>query len=84
METRVAIGVAWYTPDGWKDIKEMSEDSDTLHDSYQEWLREARWLEKTLRKQGHDAERVMVQPATFRAWCMARGLRIDASARSDS
>lgn len=82
MEPNVKIGVAWYTPEDWKAVKQMSEDGDKLHDSYQEWLLDARRREKTLRNEGHEAERVLIDPAKLKAWCMLRGARIDASARS--
>ncbi len=77
-----AVGVVWYREADWPHLRAQLADADKLPDTYAEWLASAQGLLAQLRRDGIPAERVPLDPAVFSAWCVARGLALDAQARS--
>jgi len=61
----------------------MFPDRDQLQDSYDGWLKDVRGLEKTLKRQGHAVQRVIVDPDELAAWCVLQGLEPIGSARAN-
>ena len=76
------IVIAWYAAEDWATIKARAADADKMDDSYADWLAGAMKLERTLRKQGTETLRVLVAPGALTLWCVMRGLKNDAAARS--
>src|SRR3954447_11337541 len=77
-----AVGVIWYREADWPRLRALLADADRLPDTYAEWLASAEGLLAQLRRDGVRAERVPLDPDMFSAWCGARGLALDAQARS--
>jgi hypothetical protein len=78
----MVVGFAWYRPEQWQRIREISADADDLHESYLEWLRSAEERLKEIRSMGLRAEKVDVHSEELIAWCNERGLEINGEARS--
>ena len=78
-----ATGIPWYRREDWDALKRILEDSDKLHDSFDDWRKAAGGLENHLRSQGHVVERAYIDPDTFPDWCRSRGLNVDAHARTE-
>jgi hypothetical protein len=78
----VQVGIPWYRDDDWNALCAVFADRHDLHDDFRDWRRAAEKLEKQLRKSGHIVERVHIDPSSFPLWCAARGLNVDAKARS--
>lgn len=76
-----AIGMAWYLPEDFEQIKALMKDGHTLHRTHAEWQRAAEQGEQRLRAQGVRVYRAVVRPAAFGDWCGARGLDVDANGR---
>ena len=76
------LGFAWYRPDQWQRIREISADQEDLHDSYIEWLQTAEERFQELRSSGLRVEKVDVQSEALILWCNERGLEINGEARS--
>jgi len=83
MTRELVVGIVWYRPEDWVALKSILVDSDTLDDSYQDWLKGAEEVEQRLRREGHIVERVRINPRTFPGWCTLKGLRTDANARTE-
>ena len=43
-ETKIVSGVAWYHPEQWQRLREVSEDVDNLEETYDAWLKTAERL----------------------------------------
>ena len=78
----MVIGFAWYRPDQWQRIREISADQDDLHDNYLEWLQSAEARFQEFRSMGLRVEKVDVQSEALILWCNERGLEINGKARS--
>ena len=78
----VKIGVAWYLPEQWDRLREISDDRENLEKTYQEWLAVAENTCAMLAKEGVQAEKVIVDIAELEAWCRSKGKPITAEARS--
>ena len=79
---RGAVAVVWYREADWPRLRAQFADADKLPDTYPEWLASAEALLAQLRRDRIPAESVPLDPDTFSAWCAARGLTLDAQARS--
>jgi hypothetical protein len=77
-----AIGIGWYSRQNYRRILEVMEDADKLPPKFDQWLRRAEATERELKKAGHIVVRAMIEPEEFLAWCRARGLNVDAKART--
>jgi hypothetical protein len=77
-----AIGMVWYLAEDFGEIKALMEDGHRLHRTYAEWQRAAEQGEQAMRTKGVRVYRAMLRPAPFKAWCVARGLNVDAKARN--
>jgi hypothetical protein len=77
------VGVAWYEPSEWDQLRAMAPDRDKLEATYAEWLAFAERGLADLRARGLSPYRVPVKVAELRAWCNITGRRPDASARAE-
>ena len=78
----MVLGFAWYRPDQWRRVREISADEDDLHDSYLEWLQSAEERLQELRSSGLRVEKVDVHSEALILWCNERGLENNGAARS--
>jgi hypothetical protein len=75
-------GMAWYLAEDFSEIKALMEDGHKLHSSHAGWQAAAEQGEKSLSAKGVRVYRAIVRPAAFKAWCDARGLKLNAEARN--
>jgi hypothetical protein len=75
-------GVAWYRPEQWPRLLELSVDQDNLEDTFEEWLRIAEKTFADLKKLGLNIVKVDVDVEELANWCAAEGFPLDSSARS--
>lgn len=78
----MVFGFAWYRPDQWQRVREISADEDDLHDSYIEWLQSAEERLQEIRSSGLRVEKVDVHSEALILWCNERGLEINGEARA--
>ena len=78
----MVVGFAWYRPEQWQRVREISADANDLHDSYLEWLQSAEERFQELRSSGLRVEKVDVHSEALLLWCNERGLEINGEARS--
>jgi hypothetical protein len=82
-KNRIVIGVAWYRPEQWQRIREISSDRDHLEDTYEEWLSSAEQNLKEINAPGLRLQKVDVDSEQLILWCNIRGLEVNAKARSE-
>lgn len=76
------VGMAWYKPEDYDEIRRVSADGETMAPTYQDWLDSAQELFDRVKIKGHTVEKVYIDPDTFPSWCAERGLSVDSQARA--
>jgi hypothetical protein len=76
------VGIAWYKGEDYETLKRLFVDGDNLPETYEEWLNSAERLVNQLRRDGLAFQKVYIDPDTFPAWCAAKGLDLNATART--
>ena len=79
---KTKVGVAWYSPQGWGELRAIAPDADKLEASYEEWVEVVERGLADLRRAGLQPQRVEIAIAPFVAWCDRMGRRPDAAARA--
>jgi len=79
---KINLAVAWYKPEQWEMLCEISEDSDQLEETYGEWLAHAEKTLKNIIAQGVFPEKILLDVEELQAWCKERGLPINGESRS--
>ena len=75
-------GILWYRPENYQICRKLFVDGNVLQETYKDWLAAAEKMEKYLRKNGVTVYRIPLDPNTFPAWCLAKGMKLDAQARA--
>ena len=78
----MVVCFAWYRPEQWQRVRDISSDADALEDSYEEWLSLAEAKLVELRSSGVDVKKVDIDSEQLILWCNERGFEVNASARS--
>lgn len=78
-----AMGIPWYTLENFDRVKTVMEDAHLLPQVYSLWRLKAEQAERQLRRQGYLVVRAHLDPDEFVAWCRARGLNVNAKARTE-
>ena len=76
------IGIVWYKEEDYPILKNLFEDGNTLPDSYSEWLEKTQNLFNQLIQKGLTPIKAYIDPETFPKWCIKRGHRLNAKART--
>jgi hypothetical protein len=79
---QLKFGIAWFRPEQWSRLLEISEDREDLEETFAQWESLAEEKLRDLRAQGVDAEKITIDLEELLAWCKSRGLSVDATARS--
>src|SRR5258706_15366267 len=81
-ESQIVTGVAWYRPDQWERLREVSEDVDNLEETYDAWLKTAEQLIRNGVPADVRVEKIDVDVEEVLAWCNVHGLPMNGSSRS--
>jgi hypothetical protein len=81
-EGKLAFGFAWYRPQQWQRVRDISEDAEDLADTYLEWLHLAEENFNQLLSSGLRVEKVDIDSEQLIIWCNERGLPITGESRS--
>ena len=76
------LGIAWFRPDQWSRLLEVSEDRENLEGTFAEWEQQAEEKLRALRAEGLEIEKVIVDVEELLAWCKSQNLSVDGVARS--
>jgi hypothetical protein len=81
-ESNMNIGIAWYRPEQYGLLRALSADSDSMANTYEEWLAGVTKTMDDLRERRVVTRRVDVEVRELAAWCQQRGRPLDGEARS--
>lgn len=77
------MGIAWYQPDQWERLLDISEDASDLEDTYEEWQSFATKKIKKLKQQGFSVQKVTIDTEELLAWCNAYRIPVNSHSRSE-
>jgi len=80
---KMFVGMAWYRPNQWSLLRQVSLDSHDLEPTYEEWEKLAATKFQELQAQGVSVEKVDVDVEELIVWCRSRNVPINAAARSN-
>ena len=76
------VGIAWYRPEQYGLLRALSADTDSMANTYEEWLAGVTKTMDDLRQRGIVARKVDVEVGELAAWCQQRGRPLDGDARA--
>ena len=82
VEANTVIGIAWYKPEQWQRLLDISADRDNLEDSWAEWARNAEATMRRMSRMGMQLEKVDVDVEDLLRWCQEQGYAVDGEARA--
>jgi hypothetical protein len=83
MKGTTVVGIAWYRPEQWDRLRQISTDADQLESTHSEWEKNATKTLKRLRRDGIVAQKIDIDVEELVAWCGARGFEVNGKARSE-
>lgn len=69
----ITVGLAWYTPESFTEMKLVADDADDLDDTYEDWLKNAKRLAQKLKDEGFLVAQVPIDIPEWVAWCQENG-----------
>lgn len=82
-EEKQVIGIAWFQPEQWDRLVEISEDRDALDDSYEDWRENANGVIHQIRKSGNLVKKVKLDLEELILWCNEKGISVNGEARAE-
>jgi hypothetical protein len=76
------VGIAWYEPEQWPRLLEISSDREELEETHQEWVRDAERAIKELNRNGIQCVKVAVDLEQLLVWCQSQNIPVNGEARS--
>ena len=83
MPSDAQLGLAWYTREGWKRLRELADDRDALDDTFEDWERGALGAIRELESAGRKIRKVPIDIDALVVWCRERGRALDSAARAE-
>lgn len=81
-EAQEQVGLAWWQPEQWDRLKEISENRDELDDTYEDWRKNAAKAIREIESTGIVVKKVRIDLEDFLAWCHENEIPLSAEARS--
>ena len=81
-DSKMVTGVAWYRPEQWARLREISEDVENLDDTYEEWRQKAEQVLRDSVPPDVILEKVDIDVEEVLAWCNVLGLPMNGQSRS--
>jgi hypothetical protein len=79
----MVIGVTWYTPETWVQVKATAVDPECFEDSFEKWKTMAVAARRNFQRSGVMALECQIFPDEFFAWCAQNERQNDSTARGE-
>ena len=76
------VAICFYTPDSYKELKEVADDKKVLCDTYSDWLVEFSKAVEGLKEQGMEVVPVNINIGELIKWCKQNKLKNTSANRS--
>jgi hypothetical protein len=81
-ETKLVVGVGWYSPEQYARLREVAVDPKNIHVRWVAWAAKAEEMNELLRTRGLVVQRIDVDVDELMAWCASEGKPIDGASRA--
>jgi hypothetical protein len=81
-KSNIVAGIAWYRPEQWERLREVSDDVADLEETYEAWLETAERIIREGHAAGVTIEKVDLDVEKALAWCNFHGLPMNTQSRS--
>ncbi|ACN13843.1 hypothetical protein HRM2_07290 [Desulforapulum autotrophicum HRM2] len=75
-------GLAWYRKSQWDKLLEVSEDSDKLEETFEEWLQGAEEFVKNFDTPGVVIKKIDIDVKELIIWCASKNISVNSASRS--
>jgi len=82
-DEKVVLGLSWFQPEQWDRLKEISEDRESLDDSYEDWKNNANKTIQELRLAGQVVKKVNIDLEELLVWCNENSFPVNGKSRSE-
>jgi hypothetical protein len=79
----VIAGIAWYYPEQWGRLLDVSVDRNSLETTHEAWLRLAEKAMFDIKRSGISPRKVYIDVEKLVAWCKAQNRPVDGAARAE-
>ncbi|MBS1139334.1 MAG: hypothetical protein H6R13_787 [Proteobacteria bacterium] len=79
----MVIGVTWYTPETWAEVKATAVDPECFEESFEKWKAMAVLARRNFQRSGVMALEYQIVPEEFFAWCEKNGQENNSTARGE-
>ncbi len=79
--TKLNFTIPWYEKEDWELIKKISEDSDEMENTFEEWYSKALSTKMFFEKEGFNVIQTLIKPDEILQWSKAKNCKIHASSR---
>ena len=80
---RMVMGVAWYKPEQWDRLLEVSEDRDDMQKTFAAWEETAKKTIDDIAMKGTRIEKIILDVDELVLWCRKRNKPVNAETRSE-
>lgn len=80
-DTAAVVGIPWYSEESWEEMKKISADPESFHESYQMWLAHADKSVVLLTNRDKPFERLNIDPISYSWWCENQSVQRDKESR---
>ena len=77
------VGMAWYRPEQWVRLRQISDDVNDLEETYEEWLSIATQKLAELQALGMEIEKVEIDINELQAYCNNQAAPVNAKSRAE-
>jgi len=77
------VGMAWYRPEQWGRLRQISDDVNDLEETYEEWLSIATQKLAELQALGMEIEKVEIDINELQAYCNNQAAPVNAKSRAE-
>ena len=82
VEASTIMGIAWYKPEQWQRLLDISADREHLEDNWAEWAGNAEATIRRMSRMGMQLEKVDIDVEDLLRWCHEQGYAVDGQARA--
>jgi hypothetical protein len=79
----MVIGVTWYTPETWAQVKATAVDPECFEESFEKWKVMAVAARRNFQRSGVMALECQIEPEEFAAWCVRNGQENNSTSRGE-
>jgi hypothetical protein len=76
------VGLAWYSEQEWRRLRELADDVAALDDTYDDWLKQAERVIAELRSNGLVIVKVVLDVEAAAEWCASAGRPFNTAGRA--